>query len=107
MSLYLDPVLATDALRDALMLKSDSLLCASLAEMLALELRAGPEPQPSMGDQYPALEHWRRLVLERGGVPIEEAAAWELTALTCESDGAGHLVDECLANAERALGATT
>jgi hypothetical protein len=57
-----------------------------------------------VADIYPALDQWRMNVLERGGSPLEVAAAWEMTALVCLQDGASHLVDECHHNAAAALG---
>jgi hypothetical protein len=64
-------------------------------------MSATPEP---LSDTSPALDLWRQTVLEHGGSPLELAAAWELTAIVCEQDGATHLVAECRANAAHAVG---
>jgi hypothetical protein len=65
------------------------------------ERAATPDP---LSDTSPALDLWRQTVLEHGGSPLELAAAWELTAIVCEQDGATHLVAECRANAAQAVG---
>lgn len=67
----------------------------------ALDVAPAGEP---LHELYPALDQWRQRVLEHGGSPLEVAAAWEITALSCECDGAHDLVDECYANAAAALG---
>jgi hypothetical protein len=74
-----------------------------IARLKALSVDPVAE-DPPLGDDYPALEHWRQLTLERGGSPLEVAAAWELTAITCARDGATDLIDVCHANAAAALG---
>jgi hypothetical protein len=47
------------------------------------------EPEGPLAGDYPALDRWRRAVLEGVPVPpqLARAAAWELTAVECERCG--------------------
>jgi hypothetical protein len=74
---------------------------AEVARLRALGVAPVVEP---LADRYPALEQWRQHTLRLGGSGLDVAAAWELTAMACQQDGALHLVDDCHRNAAAALG---
>lgn len=56
-------------------------------------------------DRFPALESWRRQVLEEPDehVPLVRAAAWEVTALELEEEGDIETAAEAYRMAERIL----
>jgi hypothetical protein len=60
----------------------------------------------AMGARAPALESWRRAVLEHPGnySKRDQAAAWELTALECERSGNTHGAERARREAGYALG---
>jgi len=46
------------------------------------------ERQEKVAEAFPALEQWRKEILQsRNARPLERVAAWELTALQCEAEG--------------------
>lgn len=69
----------------------------------ALERTITPTP---IADQAPALESWRRAVLEKPAAysKRDQAAAWELTALEAERKGNLHAAERAKREAGFALG---
>jgi len=83
-------------------------LYAAPQRLYLAELRARPRsttPDASMADDAPALERWRRVVLERPKkyAPLDVAAAWELTAAECDRRGETDYANDARASARAQL----
>lgn len=72
-------------------------------ELLALEQAAKPV---AIAEKAPALESWRRAVLEKPAAysKRDQAAAWELTALEAQRTGNLHAAERAKREAGFALG---
>lgn len=79
------------------------LLVATAAHIDALAERL--HASAPLAERYPALDKWRRRILESPRrTALERAAAWECTALECEQLGAGEEARCALERAGSALG---
>lgn len=93
--------LCAEAMRPALD-RQHVLTLGALVSGLLDQLEA--EESGPIADRCPALDRWRQQVLDVSGrMPLETAAAWELTAIVCEQEGVAHLAEHARANAHDAL----
>jgi hypothetical protein len=105
-----------EAAAESLPVPDDAPVALSLAAMAIggdvflageqLEAIAALATPPAIAESAPALESWRRSVLEnpRAYSKRDQAAAWELTALECERSGNTHGAERARREAGWALG---
>lgn len=82
----------------------DPIEVESIADTIAYTIGQLRETEDVVLPLSPALEQWRRRVLEdRTADPLTRAAAWELTAIQCDQAGAHDLAEKSRRNAVYAI----